>query len=240
MTARTLGGPLPYAHYDRRRYRTLSVREGYAIWSTIYGDHEDRLDLDLLDHSPLLRERVPGARVVDLACGTGRIGRWLAARGEGAICGVDTSDAMLARAAERGAYAELVHADVCATALPGASFDGAVCSMALDHVADLDAFFAEARRLLAPGGWLAVVDYHPHFLMSGIPTHFDSPETGEPIAIENHVHGTAAYFNAARRSGLGAVEFEERFVDEEWATVTPGLRKYLGLPVTLFWAFESR
>jgi hypothetical protein len=49
---RNTSGPLPFADYDQRKYRTLDVREGYAIWSTVYGELDDRFDLELLEASP--------------------------------------------------------------------------------------------------------------------------------------------------------------------------------------------
>jgi SAM-dependent methyltransferase len=236
---RPLGGPLPYAHYDRRRYKTVSIEEGYAIWSLKYGDFYDCFDIDLFERSPLLQARTPGARVVDLACGNGRIGKWLIARGATSLVGVDRSEEMLAHAIERGVYERAVLADVTATGLPEASFDGAITSMALCHVSDLDAFFHEAKRLLRPGGWLALLDFHPFFLFMGIPTHFDPPDGGEAIAIENYVHPMSRFFRAARDAGFSLRELEERFVDADWVESMPQYERFLGLPITHFWAFEK-
>jgi SAM-dependent methyltransferase len=52
-------------------------------------------------------------------------------------------------------------------ALPEGSADGVVSFQVLEHVWDLDWYFAECRRLLAPGGWLLLSThgtwlYHPH------------------------------------------------------------------------------
>src|SRR5262245_45801026 len=152
-----LGGPLAFAHYDRRRYKTVSIEEGYAIWSRKYGDFYDQFDIDLFERSPLLMRRVRSARVVDLACGNGRIGKWLRAVGASSVVGVDRSAEMLAWAVERGVYESTVLCDVTATGLPEGSFDGAITSMALCHVPDLHGFFREASRLVRAGGWLAVL-----------------------------------------------------------------------------------
>lgn len=235
---RPLGGALPYAHYDRRSYKTVSVEEGYAGWARKYGDFYDRFDIELFERSPLLSARTPGADVVDLACGTGRIGRWAKSTGARSVVGIDRSPDMLAQAALRGVYERTLVADVTATGLPDASFDGAITSMALCHVPDLQAFFHEASRLLRPGGWLAVLDYHPFFLFSGIPTHFDPVDGGETIAIENHVHPASSLFSTARDTGFVLRELQERFVDADWVASMPKYERYLGWPITHHWLFE--
>ena len=63
--------------YDRRRYPIVGVRQGYAEWSRTYeATVHDEMDARLLKR--LRAVDWSGARVVlDLACGTGRIGRWL-------------------------------------------------------------------------------------------------------------------------------------------------------------------
>ena len=231
-------GPLSFAAYDQRKYRTLDVRDGYAIWSAIYGDLDDRFDIELLEASPGFADRIPGARVVDLGCGTGRIGAWVAARGASAVTGVDLSPEMLQRAAARSVYARLIEADITRTPLDAASFDGASSSLVVDHVASLPAFFTEAARLVRPGGFLAVVDYHPFFMMKGVPTHFDHPDTGEPIAIKNHVHALRDFFRDAGACGFRVIDFDERFIDDAWVAATGAYKKHLGMPVSHLWVYE--
>jgi SAM-dependent methyltransferase len=239
MKRRDLGKPLPFARYDQRHYTTADVAAGYAKWSAIYGDLDDRLDLDLFEASPLLAARVAGAEVVDLGCGNGRVGRWLASHGAARVVGVDRTPEMLAGARARGVYADTHLADLLASGLAASSFDGAVSSLVLCHLPSLDGFFAEAARLLRPGGWLAVADYHPFFLLTGVPTHFDDPATGQPVAIENHVHAMRDFFRCAGAAGLVVRELEERFVDDAWADASPAMRKHVGKPISHFWACEK-
>jgi SAM-dependent methyltransferase len=234
-----VGRPLGFAEYDRRDYRTLPVEAGYALWAHLYEPFDRRFDIDLFERSALLARRVASASVVDLACGTGRIGRWRAAAGAREVVGVDLTAEMLQRADERGGYAELVQTDFCATGLEAGRFDGVVTSMALCHARDLGAVFREVARLSKPGGWFALVDYHPFFLMSGIPTHFHDPATGEPTAIVDHVHALSDYFRSAREVGLVLREFEERFVTDEWVAALPSFEKHRGWPVTFLMAFQK-
>lgn len=233
-----MSGPHDYAHYDRRGYPTVPVVEGYAGWSKSYDAFMDeRFDVDLLKRSELLAARVSGARIVDLGCGTGRIGQWCRAQGAAEIVGADLSSEMLWHAGKKGVYAHLVEADMCATGLDPASFDGVATSMALCHVASLPDFYAEAKRLLRPGGWVAIVDYHPFFLFAGVPSHFDT-EQGESIAIENHVHSFAEHFRVAKAQGFSIRELDERFVDREWVEAWPSYDKHAGWPITFMLALE--
>lgn len=108
---------------------------------------------------------VAGARVLDAGCGDGWYAEQLLARGA-RVTAVDASPRMVEHARRRlGEAAEVRVADL---ALPldfaaDASFDGVVSGLAMEHVRDWDALFAEVRRILAPGGWLLFSAQHPAF-----------------------------------------------------------------------------
>src|SRR3954454_11844996 len=83
------------------------------------------------------------------------------------LVGVDPSGPMLARAASRGAKASaerLLLARARAEELPfaGASFNRVFCVNALHHFSDRARFYAEARRVLRPGGGLLTIGKDPH------------------------------------------------------------------------------
>jgi demethylmenaquinone methyltransferase/2-methoxy-6-polyprenyl-1,4-benzoquinol methylase len=90
----------------------------------------------------------PGARVVDLGCGTGDLCRVLGRAGLRAV-GVDMAAGMLAKA---HTAAPLVRADALQLPLADASVDGAVSGFALRNVVDIAACFREAARVIRPGG----------------------------------------------------------------------------------------
>lgn len=96
----------------------------------------------------------PGARVLDLACGTGDLSRDLADIGHVSI-GIDRSEGMLA--ASRAA-APLVRGDGEALPFPSGAFDGVVCGFALRNFVALDTVIAECARVLRPGGRFAALD----------------------------------------------------------------------------------
>jgi trans-aconitate 2-methyltransferase len=99
----------------------------------------------------------PAGRVVDLGCGTGlltaELHRDLAAS---ATLGVDSSDAMLARARTLEVQGmEFIHGDISEWQ-PAAPFDVVFSNAALQWVGDHHALFARLTAMLVPGGEIAV------------------------------------------------------------------------------------
>ena len=103
----------------------------------------------------------PGARVLDVATGTGHAARAAAARvgPTGSVLGIDISEGMLEIArgtlAPLGLPIEVRVGDVQALDLPDASFDAVICASGIFFVPDMDAAARECRRVLVPGGQLA-------------------------------------------------------------------------------------
>jgi SAM-dependent methyltransferase len=227
-----------FAAFDQRRYPTLAVRAGYAAWAPTYeGTVEDLMDLALLDRIESVRWRSV-TRAADLGCGSGRTAQWLRTRGEFPIDGVDLTPEMLALARRRGAHDRLVEADVRATGLEEGAYDLATCVLVDEHLSEVEPLYAEARRLLGPGGSFVVVGIHPYFLMAvGMPTHFDGPG-GEPVAIETHLHLPGEHLAAATATGLTARELHEGLVDEQLIGRKPGWASYRGVPFSYAWVWS--
>jgi demethylmenaquinone methyltransferase/2-methoxy-6-polyprenyl-1,4-benzoquinol methylase len=95
-----------------------------------------------------------GARVLDLACGTGDLSR-LALRAGHRVVGADLSAGMLAA---NGSATPLVEADGSHLPFSDGAFDGLLCGYALRNFTDLAATLAECARVLRPGGRLAVLE----------------------------------------------------------------------------------
>jgi demethylmenaquinone methyltransferase/2-methoxy-6-polyprenyl-1,4-benzoquinol methylase len=96
-----------------------------------------------------------GARVLDIACGTGDFCREVEAEGAWAA-GIDRSAGMLAAAAR--ATAPLMRGDGLLLPVRDSSFDGITCGFALRNVVALDPLFAECVRALKPGGRFAFLE----------------------------------------------------------------------------------
>jgi demethylmenaquinone methyltransferase/2-methoxy-6-polyprenyl-1,4-benzoquinol methylase len=99
-----------------------------------------------------------GMRVLDIATGTGLVAREaLATVGPtGVVIGLDPSAGMLGEARSLGI--PLVRALGERLPCADASFDFVSMGFALRHVADLDALFAEIRRVLKPGGTACILE----------------------------------------------------------------------------------
>jgi ubiquinone/menaquinone biosynthesis C-methylase UbiE len=104
--------------------------------------------------------------VVEVGCGTGHwlqeLARSAGGSGERTIAGVEPSAEMIARARTAAPDALLVRARAEALPWRDASFDRVYCVNALHHFSDRARFFAEARRILKPGGALLTIGKDPH------------------------------------------------------------------------------
>jgi SAM-dependent methyltransferase len=228
-----------FARFDARHYPTLGVQDGYAAWAETYEDTVlDLMDLRLL--ARLMTVDWPRVgRALDLACGTGRGGAWMKARGVARIDGIDFTPQMLAQAKAKGAYEALAIGDVNAVDLPSGGYELVIQLLADEHLADLVPVYREAFRLSGPQGRFVLVGFHPFFLMSGVPTHFDRAP-GEPVAIESHVHLFADHVRAAHAAGWRLAEMEEGVIDDAWVAAKAKWERFRDRPVSFAFVWEKR
>ena len=99
----------------------------------------------------------PGDAVLDVCCGTGDLA--VAAEKAGAVVtGLDFSAEMLERARRKSTAIRWVQGDALALPFPDGSFDAATVGFGMRNVADLEGGLCELRRVLRPGGRLAILE----------------------------------------------------------------------------------
>ena len=206
----------------------LGLVEGYDGWAASY-DGEDNGCFPLRDDllGPLLAA-LPRGRVLDAACGTGAVSAQLVALGHDVV-GVDVSERMLVRA--RGAVPEVRFeiGELTSLPLPDDDVDHVVCSLALTHLEDLRPFFAEAARVMRPGGHLVVLDTRGHFTGSRRYPLVQVATDGRVGWVPGYSHGLGDYLRAALPHGYVVRACEEARrddhtveADEEPEPLTPG------------------
>ena len=98
-----------------------------------------------------------GDRVLDACCGTGDLAIAAHAAG-GRVTGLDFSEQMLVRARRKSGAIEWVQGDLLELPFADGSFDATTVGFGIRNVADADAALGELRRVLRPGGRVAILD----------------------------------------------------------------------------------
>lgn len=143
-----------HAHHDGH-----APGESWDEKATWYAQLADLLEPEQRHATEALLDAVgagPGKRILDLACGPGHC--TVAADARGAVSlGVDRSPAMIAEAKRRFATSRFQLGDMMQP--PLGPWDGIVCRFGAHH-AD-PSWLTAARKVLWPGGRLAVAEFPP-------------------------------------------------------------------------------
>jgi ubiquinone/menaquinone biosynthesis C-methylase UbiE len=191
----------------RRAREEGAVARAYDAWAASYDADRNAtrdLDAEVVRRAPL---GVAGADVLELGCGTGKNTALLAGRAR-SVLALDLSPGMLARARERpglagAGHVHLVRHDVRDPwPVAGASVDVVVGNLVLEHVEALAPVYAEAARVLRPGGRLFLCELHPERQRRGARARFTDAATGETVHVAAHLHTVGEYVNGGIAAGL--------------------------------------
>jgi ubiquinone/menaquinone biosynthesis C-methylase UbiE len=150
----TLASVLRYDEYDEQPWATARAQHVDPVFGRRFAERA----LDAL-------VAVRGARVLDVACGTGTFARLAAhvAGPSGRTVGVDPSRIAVdtARRIDITSIVEWIHWDDLALPFDDASFDVVACQHALHRFPEPELVLSEMRRVLAPGGRLGITTWGP-------------------------------------------------------------------------------
>src|SRR6185437_8235679 len=170
--------------------------ELHQMWDSVAGGWEENAEFadergdDLTERLLELASLEPGDRVLELACGPGSVGIVAADRvgAEGHVVLSDVAPAMVAVAAKRAAARGLENVstnelDLESIDEPDDSYDVVLCREGLMLVPDPAGAAAEIRRVLRPGGRLALAVWGPRERNPWLGVIFDSvtEQLGAPV-----------------------------------------------------------
>ena len=172
--------------------------DAYAAWAPSYPPYAHNALMEIEQTAVLsLLPPVSGRRVIDAGCGSGRYVQLLTALGA-RVVGIDTSEAMLARA--RCLSATVIRADMSRLPFGNASCDVVVSGLAIVDVVDLGAVIAEWARVLCRRGVLVCSTLHSAGGDLGWVRTYEID--GIPRALPAHWHTTVDLERACQRAGL--------------------------------------
>ncbi|MBL8155990.1 MAG: class I SAM-dependent methyltransferase [Anaerolineae bacterium] len=172
--------------------------DAYARWAAAYPPVAHNILMQTEETAMLaLMPPLAGQRILDLGSGSGRYARIAQTAGAASVLGLDNSPAML----HHNRFAVCVQSSMDALPLASQSVDGVVCGLAVGHIPALTACYAEISRVLVPGGWALVSDFHPFAFLSGGRRTFQAAD-GQTYAIEHYLHLYEDHHRAAHLASL--------------------------------------
>jgi ubiquinone/menaquinone biosynthesis C-methylase UbiE len=165
---------LPAAAGFDEGFRAMAASPGIRrVWEVVDPDLPPEVEpfsfvsVGLLGHVAHALALIPGQTLVDLGCGSGGPGLWLARSRGASLIGVDFSPVAIQQASDRAALfgwadrTRFAVGDLAATGLPDAIADAVVSVDALHFAADLPAAGREVLRILRPGLRLVLTGWQP-------------------------------------------------------------------------------
>jgi len=221
----------------------LTLKQAYDRWPLGWGDTPTPLHVV---EEPLLRrlllDQAPTA-LLNAGCGTGRHTARMLSAGH-TVVGVDSNEAMLARARVELPQATFRVGDLQRLPLDDHSVGGALCSLTIGYEPNVRAPIAELVRVIRPGGRLILTEVHPASVMIGLHVYVPSPDPDVLLWVRKHAHLVEDYLSAFRAHNLVVNDCHEL----PWSRAAlmrsdlPGagdgkvmLRALLGWPALLAW-----
>jgi malonyl-CoA O-methyltransferase len=217
MRSKTLGKIRKFlsrwiSHLDRAQsLPVIPPQKGYELWAASYGENMNPVqELE----SKALKELLPplrGCVVLDLGCGKGRVSRLALERGAEKTIGLDFSWQMLQAASAETCSASAYWLTGSAVDLPfkRETFDVVICALLMGHLQNPDAVLSKIYKVLRPGGFLLLSDFHPYETLRGSVRSFRDVESNRSFAIKQHAHQFEYYLKTFNKLGFTLEDLRE-------------------------------
>ena len=194
------------AAYDHAMFRRRSLYGALGFLNLGYWKGvDDSVELAQINLIETLVSFFPdkSGNVLDVACGTGASSRYLTKYFEPArITGINISERQLEACRVIAPGCDFRLMDAASLEFPDASFDNILCIEAAFHFVTRDRFFAEAYRVLKPGGRLAMSDLlHDRHLFDAWAPAF--------LPKDNFLPSVASDEEKLRAAGFSVVQVED-------------------------------
>ena len=197
----------------------MNNQQAYNAWSETYDTIENKTrDLE----AKALRESLLSAElsdILEIGCGTGKNTEWLLTKAKHLVA-ADFSAEMLAKAKEQitAKNIEFRQFDLRGNWEFGEQqFDLITCSLALEHIENIDFVFGQARGVLRTGGLFYIGELHPFKQYKGSKARFDT-DSGV-FELECFVHHISEFFETAKKNNFKCVDLKEWFDDDDKTTI---------------------
>jgi tocopherol O-methyltransferase len=224
VTARSTGAvqhkeALVAGHYDAldQFYREIwGVHVHHGLWAT--GEESvAEATRAMIDRVLSWIDVGPGCTVVDAGCGYGGTSRILAGELGCAVTGFTLSEAQVRYARQLGGGPRYEVQSWLQNGLPSGETDAVVAIESISHMVDKPLAFAQAARVLRPGGRLVLVDW----MACDGPSLLQRRALLGPIAREGRLPSLCTsgdYCDYARDAGLAVLQVEDLAPFTPWRT----------------------
>ena len=193
----------------------MNNQQAYNVWAENYDTVKNKTrDLE----AKALHESVSPAKLLDIleiGCGTGKNTEYLLTKAK-KLVGADFSAEMLAQAKEKvkAENVEFRQFDLREDwNFNENQFDFITCSLALEHIENIDFVFGQARKVLRANGLFYIGELHPFKQYQGSKARF---EIGSGVfELECFVHHISEFFEVAVKNNFQIVELKEWFDNDD-------------------------